>query len=109
MSPTQRSLKHLRELGYTAQVVEQSIRIPGKGMFKRDLWNCVDILAIRPGMPVLGIQCTSHSNLAARVKKCTELGQEWLATGCTALECWAFRQLKGSREWQLDRRVIHRL
>lgn len=105
-SPTQRSMKYLRELGYTPWIVEQNIRIPGKGMFKRDLYNCIDIIGIRPGMPVLGIQCTSHSNLAARVKKCTELGQEWLATGCTQLQCWAWRKLNGKRELQLDKREI---
>ena len=52
MTPTARALKHLRSLGYTAQVVEQNIRIPGKGMFKRDLFNCIDIVGVRAGVPV---------------------------------------------------------
>lgn len=104
MTPTQRSLKHLRELGYQAQVVEQwnayaKVRI--------DLWGCIDILAIRPGEPVLGVQCTSPSNLSQRVAKCRELGQTWLSTG-SRLEAWAFRKLKGHRSLQLDRRVIHK-
>ncbi len=103
MSPTQRSLKHLRALGYQAQVVEKwnafaKIRI--------DLFGCIDIVAIRPGVPVLGVQCTSHPNLASRVSKSLILGQMWLSTGHTQLECWAFRKLKGQKALQLDRRVI---
>ena len=103
VSPTQRALKHVRSLGYTADVVEKWIPFARK---RKDLFDCIDIVAIRPGMPVLGIQATSHSNLAARVKKCTELGQGWLSATGTQLECWAFRPLKGQRQWQLDRRVI---
>lgn len=106
MTPTQRSLNHLRALGYQAEVVEKWNQW---AKVRQDLFDCIDIVAIRPGMPVLGIQCTSHSNLAARVKKCTELGQAWLATGCTQLEAWAWRPLKGKRELQLDRRIIQRL
>jgi hypothetical protein len=106
MTPTQRALKHLRSLGYQAQVVEKwnafaKIRV--------DLFGCIDIVAVRPGVPVLGVQCTSHGHLAERVKKSMELGQPWLATGHAQLECWAFRKLKGQRELQLDRRVIPRI
>lgn len=105
MTPTARALKHLRSLGYTAQVVEQNIRIPGKGMFKRDLFNCIDIIGVRAGVPVLGIQVTSHSNLAKRVEKCLLNGQAWIAAGAQ-LEAWAWRKLKGHKGLQLDRRVI---
>ena len=103
MSPTQRALKHLREMGYQAQVVEKwnafaKIRI--------DLFGCIDIVAVRPGVPVLGVQCTSHSNISSRFQKSLNLGQMWLSTGHTQLEVWAFRKLKGHKELQLDRRVI---
>ena len=103
MSPTQRALKHLREMGYQAQVVEKwnafaKIRI--------DLFGCIDIVAVRPGVPVLGVQCTSHSNISSRFQKSLVLGQGWLSTGHTQLEVWAFRKLKGHRTLQLDRRVI---
>lgn len=103
MSPTQRALKHLRAMGYQAQVVEKwnafaKIRV--------DLFGCIDIVAVRAGVPVLGVQCTSHAHLAERVNKTLTLGQAWLSTGHTQLECWAFRKLKGKRELQLDRREI---
>lgn len=103
MTPTQRALKHLRSLGYQAQVVEKWNAF---AKVRKDLFDVIDIVAIRPGCPVLGVQCTSHSNLSARVTKCLEFGQGWLATGHTQLECWAFRRLKGHKELQLDRRVI---
>ena len=106
MSPTQRSKQYLEKLGYRVAIVEKWNAFAKRRI---DLFQCIDLLAIRPGMPVLGVQCTSHSNLANRVAKCTELGQDWLATGSTQLECWAFRKLKGQREMQLDRRIIERI
>jgi hypothetical protein len=104
VSPTQRALKHLRTLGYQAQVVEKwnayaKVRI--------DLFGCIDIIAVRDGEPVLGVQCTSHANLAKREAKCRELGQAWLSTG-SRLEAWAWRKLKGQKGLQLDKRVIQK-
>ena len=67
MSPTQRSLKLLRAEGYIAQVVEHF------NYFARvrvDLFGVIDIVAIRADLPgVLGVQCTSASNAAARLEK----------------------------------------
>ena len=103
VSPTQRAMKHLKELGYQAQIVEKWNQF---SKTRKDLFDCIDIVAIRPGVPVLGVQCTSHSNLSARVKKCLALGQGWLSTGHAQLECWAWRPLKGKRGMELDRRII---
>lgn len=64
-SPTARSLEHLRELGYVADVVERWI--PRAGV-RRDLFGVVDIVALRAG-ETLGVQATSASNVAARVRK----------------------------------------
>lgn len=64
-SPTQRSLKHLREQGYRAEVVEKWI--PGANL-RKDLFGFVDIVAIR-GAETLGVQSTSRSNVSARVQK----------------------------------------
>ena len=107
MSPTARTLAHLRKLGYTAEKVEQRLPIPGKYV-TRDFLECIDILAMRPDEPVLGVQCTSHSNLSNREKKCIEKGHLWLSTG-SRLEAWAWRPIKGKRAWQLDRRIIPRI
>lgn len=64
-SPTQRSLKHLRKLGYLAEVTEKTIP---RVFIKKDLFGFIDILAIRDG-EVLGVQATSGDNVAARVTK----------------------------------------
>lgn len=68
MSPTELTLRTLRDEGYTAQVVEHWV--PGANI-RRDLWGFVDVLAIRDG-ETLGVQCTSYSNVPARVKKITD-------------------------------------
>ena len=81
-SPTQRSLKKLRELGYEPWVVEQTIP---HTFIKRDMFNFVDILAIRPG-EMLAVQATSNSggNVSARIAKIRESPHlaTLLSTGC---------------------------
>lgn len=103
MSPTQRCLKHLRELGYTPAVVEKFNSFTKQ---RKDLYECIDIVAVRPGVRVLGIQACAHSSMSARMKKCIEFGQGWLSTGHTQLEVWAFRKLKGHKKLQLYRREV---
>ena len=74
MSPTQLSLRWIRGLGFKAQVVEHwvpAIKI------RRDLFGCIDILAVGHGLTV-GIQSTSSPNLAARITKMHE--NEFLGT-----------------------------
>ena len=65
MTPTQRSLKHLRADGWTAAVVE---RWNPHARIRQDLFGFIDILAIRDG-ETLAVQTTSASSMAARVKK----------------------------------------
>jgi hypothetical protein len=69
-SPTQRTLKHWRDLGYLCAVVEHwnpHVRI------RQDLYGFIDVLAIK-GEDIVGIQATGGSggNVAARVTKITE-------------------------------------
>lgn len=67
MSPTERTLKWLRTQGYTCAVVER--RIPHT-FTTRDLFGCIDIVAIKPGqLGVLGVQVTSAAHLADRTRK----------------------------------------
>ncbi len=67
MTPTARSLKHLRSEGYAADVCERWI---GGGKFKvrKDLFGSWDIVAVKPG-EVAFVQTTSGSNVSARVRK----------------------------------------
>ena len=66
MSPTQRTLKWLRDAGYLAEVVE---KWNVHARIRQDLFGAIDIVASSPECPILGVQCTSDSNFAARLKK----------------------------------------
>lgn len=68
MTPTQRSLKHLRESGYRAEVVERFNSFTKR---RHDLFGIADIIAIRESEVTL-VQTTIGSNVAARVKKIAE-------------------------------------
>jgi hypothetical protein len=65
VSPTQLTLRKLRNDGWTAEVVE---RWNPHARVRNDLWGFVDVLAIK-GDVTLGVQTTSASNVAARVHK----------------------------------------
>jgi hypothetical protein len=102
-SPTARTLAELRRLGYLAEKVEQ--RLP-RVYVTRDLFGIIDVLAVRPG-EVLGVQCTSGSNAAARVKKAlaTSALRVLLAAG-VLFEVWGWRKSVRSRRWELTRRPL---
>lgn len=68
MTPTQRTLKKLRDDGWMAEVVERWV--PGANI-RKDLFGWIDIMALRDGQ-TLAVQCTSYSNMSARVKKIEE-------------------------------------
>ena len=65
MSPTQRSLKHLRELGHPlVGVVERWNAFAGVRLV---LFGCLDVLVVGPD--IVGVRTTSGSNAASRVLK----------------------------------------
>jgi hypothetical protein len=76
MSPTQRTLKALRGRGFFAEVVE---RWNPHARIRQDLYRWVDIVAVKAGEPILGVQTTSGPNAAARIDK---------ARGNAALSSW---------------------
>jgi len=67
MTPTQRSLKTLRELGYLVEVVEKWNSFTRT---RKDLWGWADLLAVRRG-EVLAVQVTAQA-VANRVQKVTD-------------------------------------
>jgi hypothetical protein len=96
-TPTARALARLRELGYLADVVER--RLP-RCFITRDLFGCIDVVAVRPG-EVLGVQCTSASNLAARLARARGAPglRDWLAAGARfGVWGWAKRRPRGRRK-----------
>ena len=67
-SPTQRSLKLMRDNGYYAEVVEKYNSFTRK---RNDFAGFLDILCLGE-QEVVGVQTTSYSNMSARVKKIRE-------------------------------------
>lgn len=65
ISPTQRSLKNLRNQGYTVAI---TVKWNPHARIRQDLFGFVDLLAIRDG-ETLAIQTTSAGNLSARRSK----------------------------------------
>lgn len=97
MSPTARSLKYLRDLGYTAEVVEKWVPVV---KIRKDYLGIIDILAFKPGQTrMLGIQATSGSNVSARMRKAEENEnfQNWLSCGH---EFWVWGWSKVGKFWQ---------
>lgn len=105
-SPTQRTLKKLRDDGYIVQVVE---RWNQYARVRVDLFGGIDLIAIRDGQ-ILGIQATSNDNAAARVTKllAEPKMEAWLRAG-GALEVWGWRKLKAGTKrltWQASVRRL---
>lgn len=68
-SPTQLTLKKLKSEGYTTvQIVE---RWNAFARVRQDLFQIIDVLAVKDG-ETIGIQVTSKSNLAARIRKISD-------------------------------------
>ena len=106
-SPTQRSLKELRECGWTAQVVE---RFNPHARVRVDLFGCIDIVAIDPAGGIVGIQAcagASHSARKAKIMAEPKMGQWLNAGGRVELWSWAKRGPRGKRKvWTLRKESI---
>lgn len=107
-SPTQRSLKFLRDQGFPAQVVEKwnpyaKVRI--------DLFNFIDIVAVTP-KAIVGVQATTqqHAGQAERLEKVrgSKVLTAWLeAGGRLAIHGWAKRGARGKRKtWTVLEREV---
>lgn len=105
-SPTQRTLKELRRLGATAQVVEHWNAFSRRRV---DLFGIIDIVACL-GPNLIGIQCTSGTNHAARREKtCAEpRARDWLiAGGLLEIWSWAKRGERGKvKRWECRKEEI---
>lgn len=67
-SPTERTKKLYEQRGYRVEIVE---RWNAFAKIRQDLFGIIDLLAIRKG-EIIGLQATSLSNVAARIKKIAE-------------------------------------
>jgi len=101
VTPTQRTLKLLRDRGYIAAVVE---RWNPYARIRQDLFGFIDIIAVNDG-DTLAVQATSDSNVAARIDKIrdTPAANIWLA--CLSRSLWVIgwgkKGARGKRKtWQ---------
>ena len=105
--PTQRTMKWLKDTGFTAQIVEK--RVPFRNT-TIDLFGCIDVLAVRDGVGILGIQATSGTHHAARRAKAVAEPRlkEWLRCGGRfEIFSWSKRGERGKRKlWTLRREEI---
>jgi hypothetical protein len=109
MSPTQRTLVELRKRGFTAYVVE---RWNPYARVRQDLFGIIDILALKPGVPLLAVQATSSANVHARLAKVRDssLASDWVSSG-NHLEVWGWgkRGPRGKRKiWTVTIHSIHK-
>ena len=114
LSPTQRTLRALREQGRVCAIVEKWNGFVGPHGIRQDLFGCIDVLALDPERGVIGVQSTGQ-DFAGHYRKLTEeRAQEcldWLRTPGTALELWGWRKVKAKRGgklllWQPRVRVL---
>lgn len=97
MTPTQRTLRALRDKGMVCAIVERWN--PHAGI-RQDLFGIIDILALDPERGVIGIQSTGSAFSQHADKLLNERAQEcadWLSTPGTSLELWGWRKIKLKR------------
>ncbi len=104
LSPTQRTLRALREQGLVCAIVEKWNPYGGSHGIRQDLFGIIDVLALDPQRGVVGVQSTGN-DFAGHLRKLTEdRAQEcldWLSTPGTTLELWAWRKVKAQRGGKL--------
>ena len=101
MSPTQKTLKWMREMGFAAQVVE---KWNPHAKVRQDLFGFIDIVAIKEHEGIVGIQATSMSNYSDRIKKILDApdAKKWiLAGGRLMLLAWGKRNTLRSHEFMV--------
>ncbi len=106
-TPTKRSLDRLKQLGFEAGVVERFNSVTKR---RHDLLGVIDIVAVREGIGVLGVQATSGDNHASRRTKALAEPRlrTWLASGGRfEIFSWSKKGKAGKRKlWELRREEI---
>jgi hypothetical protein len=102
MTPTARTLALLRREGYIAAVVERWLPVAN---VRRDLFDCIDVLGVKPGEPTIGVQATTAGHVAHRLAKAKALPQlrTWLACG-HVFEVWGWALRAG--RWTVRRVAV---
>ena len=105
MSPTQRTIRELKNMGRRCAIVEKwnpFARRAGtefKGI-KQDLFGIIDIIALDPERGVVGVQACGSSfkqHLDKILRDEEQSAQEWLSTPGAVFELWGWRKVKKNR------------
>lgn len=94
VTPTQRTLKAMRDKGRICGIVERFQQYGGKFGVRQDLFGFIDIIAIDAEEGIVAIQSTGM-DWSGHVKKIfskEEIVSEWLKH--SPLELWAWRKVK---------------
>lgn len=98
ISPTQRTLKAMRNYGRICGIVERFNPYAGKYGKRKDLFGFIDILVLDPEKGVIGIQ-SCGSSFKAHIDKMmgerNEAMYEWLQHN--PVELWGWRKVKLKR------------
>lgn len=100
LSPTQRTLRALRDQGRVCAIVEKFNPYAGPHGLRQDLFGIIDVLALDPERGVVGVQSCGQAFAAHEQKILEERAQEaidWLSTPGTVLELWGWRKIKLKR------------
>lgn len=103
LSPTQRTLKAMREQGRIVDVCERWVvnpKHPGGG-FRKDLFGFIDLIVLDPEQGIIAIQSCGQS-FKAHIDKimdseCTQYVIEFLKCRSAHLELWGWRKVKLKR------------
>ena len=100
MTPTQRTIRELKNRGRVCGIVEKYNAFAGPHGIRQDLFGFIDIISLDPERGVVAIQSCGQS-FAAHLKKITEEKAqevyEWLRTPGAKLELWGWRKVKKNR------------
>lgn len=98
LSPTQRTLRAMREQGRLCGIVERFLHMVGPHGKRQDLFGFIDIIAIDPVDGIIGIQSCGQ-DFSEHIHKMTEERNEqmyeWLKHA--KVELWGWRKVKLKR------------
>lgn len=96
-----------RDLGFCVQVVERFCHFSRRRI---DLFGCLDLILVKEGVGIIGVQACADSSHAARVAKVKAEPRmvEWLAAGGRVeVWSWGLRGARGKRKvWTVRREEI---
>ena len=100
MSPTQRTIRELKNRGRVCGIVERFLAHAGPFGKRQDLFGIIDIIALDPQRGVIGVQSCGQAFSEHWRKLTVEKNQEsydWLSTPGAKLELWGWRKIKLKR------------